>query len=99
MKRRAHDRHRRHRNFDDGPGALPDVGPQRPQAFAERTANAVEERILRLGPENVAAFIGEPVQGAGGVIIPPDGYWPRVEMTLRSAPAASRRWMTRSDLA
>ena len=54
-----------------------------PQAFAERTANAVEECILRLGPENVAAFIGEPVQGAGGVIIPPDGYWSRVEAICR----------------
>ena len=36
-----------------------------------------------MGPENVAAFIGEPVQGAGGVIIPPPGYWPRVEAICR----------------
>jgi len=49
-----------------------------PHAFAERAANAIEERILAVGPENVAAFIGEPVQGAGGVIIPPPGYWQRV---------------------
>ncbi len=54
-----------------------------PQAFAERAANAIEERILAVGPENVAAFIGEPVQGAGGVIIPPPGYWPRVEAICR----------------
>jgi len=53
------------------------------QAFAERAANAIEERILAVGPENVAAFIGEPVQGAGGVIIPPPGYWPRVEAICR----------------
>ena len=33
---------------------------------------------LREGPETVAAFIGEPIQGAGGVIIPPDDYWPRI---------------------
>ncbi len=54
-----------------------------PQAFAERAAQAIEERILAVGPENVAAFIGEPVQGAGGVIIPPPGYWPRVEAICR----------------
>ncbi len=54
-----------------------------PAAFAARTADAVEQRILEVGPENVAAFIGEPVQGAGGVIIPPEGYWPRVEAICR----------------
>jgi putrescine aminotransferase len=43
----------------------------------------VEDAILAAGPENVAAFIGEPVQGAGGVIIPPAGYWPRVEAICR----------------
>jgi putrescine aminotransferase len=47
-------------------------------AFAARAAQAIETRILEVGPENVAAFIGEPVQGAGGVIIPPPGYWPQV---------------------
>jgi putrescine aminotransferase len=56
---------------------------ENPQAFAERAANAIEERILAVGPENVAAFIGEPVQGAGGVIIPPPGYWPRVQAICR----------------
>lgn len=54
-----------------------------PEKFAERAAAAIEERILAVGPENVAAFIGEPVQGAGGVIIPPPGYWPRVEAICR----------------
>jgi putrescine---pyruvate transaminase len=51
--------------------------------FAADCADAIEERILAVGPENVAAFIGEPVQGAGGVIIPPPGYWPRVEAIVR----------------
>ena len=51
--------------------------------FAARVADSIEERILAVGPENVAAFIGEPVQGAGGVIIPPDSYWPRVEAICR----------------
>ena len=52
-------------------------------AFAARAAQAIEDRILEVGPENVAAFIGEPVQGAGGVIIPPPGYWTRVEAICR----------------
>ena len=54
-----------------------------PELFAERAAGAIEARILEVGPDRVAAFIGEPVQGAGGVIIPPDGYWPRVESICR----------------
>jgi len=54
-----------------------------PETFATRAANAIEERILAVGPENVAAFIGEPVQGAGGVIIPPPGYWKKVEAICR----------------
>ena len=51
--------------------------------FGKDCAAAIEERILAVGPENVAAFIGEPVQGAGGVIIPPDGYWQAVEAICR----------------
>ena len=54
-----------------------------PESFAARAAAAVETRILEVGAENVAAFIGEPVQGAGGVIIPPPGYWKRVEAICR----------------
>jgi len=50
-----------------------------PVAFGKKCADQIEERILKVGPENVAAFIGEPVQGAGGVIIPPPGYWQRVQ--------------------
>jgi len=42
-------------------------------------ARRLEEKILELGPERVAAFIGEPVQGAGGVIIPPRTYWPEIQ--------------------
>jgi putrescine aminotransferase len=54
-----------------------------PGAFAARAADAVEQRILAVGPQNVAAFFGEPVQGAGGVIIPPADYWPRIEAICR----------------
>ena len=54
-----------------------------PATFAARAAQAIEDRILAVGPENVAAFIGEPIQGAGGVVIPPDGYWPLVEAICR----------------
>lgn len=41
-------------------------------------ANELEQAILREGPETVAAFIAEPVQGAGGVIVPPEDYFPRI---------------------
>ncbi len=51
--------------------------------FGLRAAKAVEDEILRAGPENVAAFIGEPVQGAGGVKIPPASYWPEIQRICR----------------
>ncbi len=42
-------------------------------------ARELEDKILELGVDKVAAFIGEPVQGAGGVIIPPSTYWPEIQ--------------------
>jgi putrescine aminotransferase len=54
-------------------------GDMTPEAFGLSRARQLEEKILELGPENVAAFIAEPVQGAGGVIIPPDSYWPEIQ--------------------
>ena len=54
-----------------------------PREFGKLCAQAIEDRILQVGPENVAAFVGEPVQGAGGVIIPPEGYWQEVERICR----------------
>jgi putrescine aminotransferase len=54
-----------------------------PEAFGLKAAQWLDDKIQQLGPENVAAFIGEPVQGAGGVIVPPDSYWPEVERICR----------------
>jgi putrescine---pyruvate transaminase len=54
-----------------------------PEVFGLRAAQALEARILQVGPERVAAFMGEPVQGAGGVIIPPASYWPEIERICR----------------
>lgn len=53
------------------------------EEFCDACVQAIEDKILEVGPENCAAFIGEPVQGAGGVIIPPKGYWPKVEAVAR----------------
>lgn len=51
--------------------------------FATRLANELEDRILQEGPETVAAFIGEPVMGAGGVVVPPETYWRKVQEVCR----------------
>jgi 4-aminobutyrate---pyruvate transaminase len=51
--------------------------------FASRMAGRFEELILREGPETVAAFIGEPVMGAGGVIVPPRTYWQKMQAVCR----------------
>lgn len=54
-------------------------GDLSPQEFGLVAARALEEKILEIGPDRVAAFIGEPIQGAGGVVIPPASYWPEVQ--------------------
>jgi len=51
--------------------------------FGLQRARELEEKILALGPETVAAFIAEPIQGAGGVIIPPASYWPEIQRICR----------------
>jgi len=51
--------------------------------FGLRAAKAVEDAILEAGADNVAAFIGEPVMGAGGVRIPPASYWPEIQRICR----------------
>lgn len=54
-----------------------------PDEFGRMVAAKVAERIDSLGADRVAAFIGEPIQGAGGVVIPPDSYWPEVARICR----------------
>jgi 4-aminobutyrate---pyruvate transaminase len=51
--------------------------------FAARLAAELEEMIVREGPDTVAAFIAEPVMGAGGVIVPPEGYFEAVTVVCR----------------
>lgn len=53
------------------------------QTFASACAAELEKKILAVGPDNVAAFVGEPIQGAGGVIVPPSNYWPEIEKICR----------------
>jgi putrescine aminotransferase len=58
-------------------------GAMSAEAFGIARARQLEEKILELGAANVAAFIGEPFQGAGGVIFPPSSYWPEIERICR----------------
>ncbi|NWG74619.1 MAG: aspartate aminotransferase family protein [Rubrivivax sp.] len=48
-------------------------------AFGRVAAQWLEDKILEIGADKVAAFIGEPVQGAGGVVVPPETYWPEIQ--------------------
>ncbi len=60
-----------------------DGGNLNPNKFGLIRAKELEEKIIEVGAANVAAFIAEPVQGAGGVIIPPETYWPEVQRICR----------------
>jgi putrescine aminotransferase len=63
--------------FDDG-------GDLDPDSFGLQAARALEEAIDRLGPDRVGAFVAEPIQGAGGVVIPPATYWPEIARICRA---------------
>ncbi|MEI5997994.1 aspartate aminotransferase family protein [Paraburkholderia bengalensis] len=67
----------------DQPYWFGEGGDMTPEAFGLERARQLETEILELGPENVAAFIGEPFQGAGGVIFPPSTYWPEIQRVCR----------------
>ncbi|WP_462402552.1 aspartate aminotransferase family protein [Pseudomonas sp. Marseille-QA0332] len=76
-------------------GLIPDVahidepywyaagGDLSPAEFGRRCALQLEEKILELGAEHVAGFIAEPFQGAGGMIFPPESYWPEIQRICR----------------
>ena len=77
-----------HQGFDLAPGLvhhIPNPNPyRRPdgmsmEAFCDEKVADLENAILELGPENVAAFIAEPIMGAGGVVVPPPGYHRRTK--------------------
>jgi putrescine aminotransferase len=54
-----------------------------PDEFGVLVARKMEEKILDIGPERIASFSAEPVQGAGGLIVPPNTYWPEVSRICR----------------
>lgn len=56
-----------------------EAGDMSEEEFGIACAKALEDKILEVGPDNVAAFVGEPIQGAGGVIVPPANYWSEIQ--------------------
>ncbi len=82
-----------HRSFDVPlPGFLHTITPhfyhgalpgETEDAFATRCADELEKLILAEGPETIAAMWGEPILGAGGVILPPRGYFPKIQAVLK----------------
>ncbi len=62
----------------DQPNWWAEGGDMSPEEFGLERARQLERAIEELGEDRIAAFIAEPVQGAGGVIVPPDSYWPEI---------------------
>ncbi|MCF6301628.1 MAG: aspartate aminotransferase family protein [Devosiaceae bacterium] len=65
--------------YIDEPNWYADGGDSSPDDFGLERARQLEAKIAELGEDKIAAFIAEPVQGAGGVIIPPATYWPEIQ--------------------
>jgi putrescine aminotransferase len=55
-----------------------------PAEFGLKVARELEAKIDELGEENVAAFVAEPIQGAAGVIVPPETYWPEIDRICKA---------------
>ncbi len=66
-------------HFINQPNWWADGGDMTPEEFGLARAQELEQAILEMGEDRVAAFIAEPVQGAGGVIVAPDTYWPEIQ--------------------
>ncbi len=65
--------------FIDQPNWWAEGGDMDPEEFGLERARQLEAKIKEIGPEKVGAFIAEPIQGAGGVIVPPASYWPEIQ--------------------
>ncbi|PCI88413.1 MAG: aspartate aminotransferase family protein [Hyphomicrobiales bacterium] len=65
--------------YIDQPHWYDEGGDSDPAEFGLERARQLEAKIAELGEDNVAAFIAEPIQGAGGIIIPPETYWPEIQ--------------------
>ena len=69
--------------FIDQPHWWAEGGDKSPEKFGLERAQQLEAKIKEIGPDKVAAFIAEPIQGAGGVIVPPETYWPEIQRICR----------------
>ncbi|CAI8933823.1 Putrescine--pyruvate aminotransferase [Pseudomonas sp. IT-196MI5] len=67
----------------DEPYFFAHEGNLTPAEFGLRAAQQLEAKILELGADKVAGFIAEPFQGAGGMIFPPESYWPEIQRICR----------------
>jgi len=70
-------------DFIDQPNWWAEGGDMTPEEFGLERARQLEEKIKEVGPERVGAFIAEPIQGAGGVIVPPETYWPEIQRIVK----------------
>ena len=70
--------------FIDQPNWWAEGGDMTPEDFGLERAQQLEAKIKEVGADKVAAFIAEPIQGAGGVIVPPETYWPEIKRICKA---------------